>query len=155
MSLYSNGHRPVTCWPIPNIMQHGDALKLLRSLPDACTPMVFFDPQHRGVLDHLQYGNEESRQRRRAKLPAMTSNYIDACCREAVRVLKPSGYLLRWIDTLPSLRSGPSAYRRCLPMCRSDCVGQSATGQRLSITTQGRLSAGAAEAAACCEKHMA
>jgi site-specific DNA-methyltransferase (adenine-specific) len=29
----------------------------------------------------------------------MTSDYIDACCHEAVRVLKPSGYLLRWTDT--------------------------------------------------------
>jgi hypothetical protein len=29
----------------------------------------------------------------------MASDYIDACCREAARVLKPSGYLLRWTDT--------------------------------------------------------
>jgi site-specific DNA-methyltransferase (adenine-specific) len=29
----------------------------------------------------------------------MTSGYIDACCREAARVLMPSGYLLRWSDT--------------------------------------------------------
>lgn len=85
-------------WPC-DVALREDALTLLRSLPDACTPLVFFDPQHRGVLDHLQYGNEGSRQRGRAKLPSMTSNYIDACCREAVRVLKPSGYLLRWIDT--------------------------------------------------------
>jgi len=26
----------------------------------------------------------------------MSSEYIDECCREAARVLKPSGYLLRW-----------------------------------------------------------
>jgi site-specific DNA-methyltransferase (adenine-specific) len=61
--------------------------------------LVFFDPQYRGVLDHLRYGNEGSRQRGRAGLLAMTSGYIDACCREAARVLKPSGYLLRWTDT--------------------------------------------------------
>jgi site-specific DNA-methyltransferase (adenine-specific) len=85
-------------WPC-DVALRGDALALLRSLPDGCTPLVFFDPQHRGVLDHLQYGNEGSRQRGRAKLPAMTGDYIDACCREAIRVLKPSGYLLRWIDT--------------------------------------------------------
>ena len=82
-----------------NVMQHGDALTLLRSLPDGCAPLVFFDPQYRGVLDHLQYGNEGSRQRGRAELPAMTSDYIDACCREAARALRPSGYLLRWVDT--------------------------------------------------------
>ena len=77
-----------------NVVQRGDALTLLRSLRDSCSPLVFFDPQYRGVLDHLQYGNEGSRQRGRAELLAMTSNYIDACCRETARVLKPSGYLL-------------------------------------------------------------
>jgi hypothetical protein len=29
----------------------------------------------------------------------MTSDYLDACCREAARVLRPSGYLLQWADT--------------------------------------------------------
>ena len=32
-------------------------------------------------------------------LPAMTNLFIDTCCREAARVLTPSGYLMRWIDT--------------------------------------------------------
>jgi site-specific DNA-methyltransferase (adenine-specific) len=82
-----------------NVAQHGDALKLLRSLPDHCTPLVFFDPQYRGVLDMLKYGNEGARQRGRFHLPAMTSGYIDTCCHEAARVLMPSGYLLRWTDT--------------------------------------------------------
>ena len=83
----------------PNVVQCGDALTLLRSLPDSCTPLVFFYPEYRGVLDHLRYANEGSRQRGRAGLPAMTEDYIDLCCREATRVLKPSGYLLRWADT--------------------------------------------------------
>ena len=82
-----------------NIPQHGDALSLLRSLPDRCAPLVFFDPQYRGVLDMLKYGNEGARQRGRFNLPAMTNTYIDMCCREAARVLTPSGYLLRWTDT--------------------------------------------------------
>ena len=51
-----------------NVAQQGDALELLRSLPDGCTPLVFFDPQYRGVLDKLAYGNEGARQRERAKL---------------------------------------------------------------------------------------
>lgn len=85
---------------IPNVAQRGDALELLRSLPDGCTPLVFFDPQHRGVLDRLKFGNEGARQRRRAELPPMAESYIDAVCRESTRVLRPSGYLLRWIDTL-------------------------------------------------------
>src|SRR4029077_3695584 len=82
-----------------NIAQAGDSLDLLQSLPAGCTPLMFFDPQYRGVLDKLAYGNEGARQRGRFNLPAMTSGYIDACCREAARVLKPSGYLLRWSDT--------------------------------------------------------
>jgi len=82
-----------------NSAQRGDALVLLRSLPDCCTPLVFFDPQHRDTLDRLAYGNEGARQKGRALLPTMTSNYVDACCREAARVLRPSGYVLQWVDT--------------------------------------------------------
>jgi site-specific DNA-methyltransferase (adenine-specific) len=82
-----------------NVAQRGDALELLQSLPSDCMPLVFFDPQHRETLDRLAYGNEGARQKGRAKLPAMTSEYIDACCREIARVLRPSGYLLQWIDT--------------------------------------------------------
>jgi site-specific DNA-methyltransferase (adenine-specific) len=84
---------------IRNVAQRGDALDLLRSLPDGCMSLAFFDPQHRGVLDRLKFGNEGTRQRGRAKLPAMTEDYIDAVCIEIARVLKPGGYLMRWLDT--------------------------------------------------------
>ena len=84
---------------ILNIAQRKDALELLRTLPRACTPLVFFDPQHRGVLDHLKFGNEGARQRGRSELPAMTDEYIDACCHEISRVVTPSGYLMLWADT--------------------------------------------------------
>jgi site-specific DNA-methyltransferase (adenine-specific) len=79
--------------------QNGDALALLRSLSDRCTLLTFFDPQHREVLDKLAYGNEGARQKERHALPAMTTAYIDECCREIARVLAPSGYLMRWSDT--------------------------------------------------------
>ena len=82
-----------------NVMQHGDALALLHLLPEAHTPLVFFDPQHRAALDKLKFGNEDARQRGRAGLPAMSDDYIDSVCLEIARVLKPSGYLMRWIDT--------------------------------------------------------
>jgi len=72
---------------------------LLRSLPDGCSPLVFFDPQHRAVLDKLKFGNEGERQRGRARLPAMNEDYIDQICIEVARVLKPGGYLARWLDT--------------------------------------------------------
>ena len=82
-----------------NVAQNGDALALLRSLSMSCAPLAFFDPQHREVLDQLAYGNEGARQKERHALPAMTTAYIDDCCREIARALTPSGYLLRWIDT--------------------------------------------------------
>ena len=80
-------------------VQRGDALELLRSLPNGSTPLIFLDPQHRAVLDKLAYGNEGARQKGRSTLPAMTSKYIDQCCREIARVLTPGGYLTQWVDT--------------------------------------------------------
>ena len=84
---------------IQNVAQCGDALVLLRSLPDACTPLAFFDPQYGGVLDKLAFGNEGARQEGRYALPAMTGEYIDTCLRAAARVLVPSGYMMLWADT--------------------------------------------------------
>ena len=37
---------------------HGDALALLQSQVTGSAAVAFFDPQHRGVLDKLAYGNE-------------------------------------------------------------------------------------------------
>jgi site-specific DNA-methyltransferase (adenine-specific) len=82
-----------------NVAQRGDALELLQALSAACAALAFFDPQHRGVLDKLAFGNEGARQRERCRLPAMSETYIDACCREIARVLVPSGYCMRWVDT--------------------------------------------------------
>ena len=82
-----------------NIAQRGDALELLRSLADSCTPLAVFDPQHRDTLDRLAYGNEGARQMERCLLPAMPDNFINACCHQIARVLRPSGYLLLWADT--------------------------------------------------------
>jgi site-specific DNA-methyltransferase (adenine-specific) len=81
-----------------NVPQGGDALELLQSLSDRCTPLVFFDPQHRENLDRMKYGNEGARQQERCLMPQMTSEYIDDCCRAAARILSPSGYLLRWAN---------------------------------------------------------
>ena len=81
-----------------NVAQRGDALELLRSLPEPCTRLEFFDPQHRENLDKLKYGNEGSRQAERCQLPQMPRDYIDACCREGARVLMPSGYSMHWMN---------------------------------------------------------
>jgi site-specific DNA-methyltransferase (adenine-specific) len=82
-----------------NTAQHGDALELLQSLANGCTPLAFFDPQHRGVLDYLKFGNEGAKQRGRSELPAMTDAYIEQSLREIARVLKASAYAMVWIDT--------------------------------------------------------
>jgi site-specific DNA-methyltransferase (adenine-specific) len=131
----------------------GDALTLLRSLPDGCTPLLFFDPQFRGVLDKLQYGNEGARQKRRFALPAMTADYVDQCCREAARVLAPSAYLLRWSDTF-HLCEGDHLRIADVLKC-VDMIAWDSLRPGNGITTQGRLFAGAAEAAPSSEKHMA
>jgi site-specific DNA-methyltransferase (adenine-specific) len=85
-------------WPC-DVALREDALTLLRSLPASCSPLVFFDPQHRSVLDKQKYGNEGARQKARCALPQMSDGYIDQCCREIARVLRPSGYLMLWTDT--------------------------------------------------------
>src|SRR5262245_48200689 len=82
-----------------DVPQRGDALELLQSLPDSCAAVVIFDPQHRTVLNHLNFGNEDSRQTGRAALPAMEDCYIDTCLREAARVLVQTNYLFLWEDT--------------------------------------------------------
>jgi site-specific DNA-methyltransferase (adenine-specific) len=83
-----------------NTAQVGDALELLQSLSDAsAVAMAWFDPQHRSVLNKLKFGNEGSRQRGRAGLPAMSDDFIDAIRLEIARILKPSAYCMRWIDT--------------------------------------------------------
>ena len=73
-----------------DVPQHGDALTLLQALPDGCSPLVFFDPQFRSVLDKLAFGNEGvGRQRARVALPQMTEDYTDQCSREIARALRP------------------------------------------------------------------
>jgi len=44
-----------------------DGLTLLKSLEDCSVNVVFFDPQYRGVLDKMNYGNEGERQIERSK----------------------------------------------------------------------------------------
>jgi site-specific DNA-methyltransferase (adenine-specific) len=82
-----------------NVAQQGDSLKLFATLSDECSPLMFFDPQYRGVLDKLKLGNEGARQKGRSKLPAMTKEYIAEVLREIARVLVPSCYCVLWSDT--------------------------------------------------------
>lgn len=77
---------------------HADGLDLMGRLADGCTPLVFFDPQYRGVLDHQGYGNEGERQRGRARLRQMSEDQIKAMIGEIGRLLLPTGHLMLWVD---------------------------------------------------------
>lgn len=75
-----------------------DGIAFLSKLESEKFPLVFFDPQYRGVLDHQAYGNEGARQRARSTLRQMTDQEIAKFFREIERVLMPSGHLLLWTD---------------------------------------------------------
>ena len=82
-----------------NRRQQRDGLEFLELLPDAVVPVAFLDPQYRGVLDKLAYGNEgEKRGQRRSALPQMDERAINAFIRQIDRVLIPSGHLFLWMD---------------------------------------------------------
>lgn len=76
-----------------------DGLTLLKNVYDAKLKACFFDPQYRGVLDQLNYGNEGmSRCQERSALSQMTEEQIVEFIREIDRVLVPTGHLFLWID---------------------------------------------------------
>ena len=83
----------------PNTRLRMDGRDLLAQLPESAVPAAFFDPQYRGVLDHLAYGNEgENRGQGRAGLPQMNDDTIAEFIGELNRILIPSGHLFLWMD---------------------------------------------------------
>ncbi len=80
-----------------------DGLDLLREIAAGdlrgTVTAAFFDPQYRGVLDKLSYGNEgESRGKASAALPQMSEEVICSFLTALDNVLKPSGHLFLWMD---------------------------------------------------------
>ena len=75
-----------------------NGLKLMQNIESQTIDLCFFDPQYRGVLDKMKYGNEGERQKGRAMLPQMSEEAIIAFITEINRVLKNSCYLMLWID---------------------------------------------------------
>ena len=75
-----------------------DGLTLLNAMESSSVNLCFFDPQYRGVLDKMRYGNEGSRQRVRSELAQMSEEVIVQFIAQIDRVLKPSCYLMLWID---------------------------------------------------------
>lgn len=82
-----------------NNKQNGDGMDLLSTLSDNSVKVTFFDPQYRGVLDKLKYGNEgQGRGKARCSLIQMNEEQIQAFITAIARCLKPSGYLFLWVD---------------------------------------------------------
>lgn len=76
-----------------------DGLDLLANINSGSIKTVFFDPQYRGVLDKLKYGNEgQARGKARSSLPQMDEDTIIKFIKEIDRVLQNSGHLFLWVD---------------------------------------------------------
>lgn len=76
-----------------------DGRELIRQIPDMSIQAAFFDPQYRGILDKLQYGNEgKKRGAERSGLVQMPIDVIVEFLRGIERVLVPSGMLFLWVD---------------------------------------------------------
>ena len=76
-----------------------DAWELLWELERESVQAAFFDPQYRGDLDKLKYGNEKTgKGRRRAALAQMDEDTIAGLCEGLERVLEPSGHLFLWTN---------------------------------------------------------
>ena len=76
-----------------------NGLDLLDLLDKESIKVTFFDPQYRGVLDKLSYGNEgKSRGKDRSALPQMSQEIIFEFLAKIELVLKPNGYLFFWLD---------------------------------------------------------
>ena len=82
-----------------NKRNKADGLKLMGTINSGTIATAFFDPQYRGVLDKLKYGNEgESRGKARCELKQMDEETIIKFIKEIDRVLKSSGHLFLWVD---------------------------------------------------------
>lgn len=76
-----------------------DGLKFLDALPQGSAPIAFFDPQYRGVLDKLGFGNEgKDRGQKRCGLPQMSEETIGKFIQGIANALIPSGHLFLWMD---------------------------------------------------------
>ena len=90
----------VAHWPLPfNQRNQCDGLQLLAALEPKTIPLCIFDPQYRGVLDKMRYGNEGvSRGRRRSELLQMSEETIGEFIAGISAALTPSGHLFLWTD---------------------------------------------------------
>ena len=87
-------------WPLPlNRRNQCDGQELLSALVPESIPLCIFDPQYRGLLDKLRYGNEGvSRGQRRSGLLQMSQETISELIAGISAALIPSGHLFLWTD---------------------------------------------------------
>ena len=82
-----------------NMKNKIDGLSLLDCLGNLRIKTAFFDPQYRGVLDKLKYGNEGvNRGKARHELIQMSEKTIIKFIKKLNNVIIPSGHLFLWID---------------------------------------------------------
>lgn len=95
-------HAPRLALPMslrPNTRLRMDGLEFLSMLPERAIPVAFLDPQYRGVLEKLSYGNEgKTRGTRRSAMAQMPEAMIAEFVQGIDRVLIPSGHLFLWVD---------------------------------------------------------
>ena len=75
-----------------------DGLELIEKIDADSVSCCFLDPQYRGILEKLSYGNEGARQKGRALLEQMSEELIVEFLKSTTNVLIPSGYLFLWVD---------------------------------------------------------
>ena len=87
-------------WPLPlNQKNQYDGLDLLSEIGTSSLSLCIFDPQYRGILDKMRYGNEGvTRGRRRAQLLQMSEATIRQFIDRIADALIPSGHLFLWVD---------------------------------------------------------
>ena len=90
----------VADWPLPlNQRNQCDGRDPLAALEPESIPLCIFDPQYRGLLDKMRYGNEGvSRGRRRSELLQMSEETIGEFVAGISAALTPSGHLFLWVD---------------------------------------------------------
>lgn len=82
-----------------NFCNRCDGIEMLKQIGESTLKVVFFDPQYRGVLDKMKYGNEgKSRGKERCALPQMSAEIIAEFLKQIERVMRLSGYLFLWVD---------------------------------------------------------
>ncbi len=75
-----------------------EGLELLSNVHNNVITACFFDPQYRGIMDKMKYGNEGERQKERSELQQMSEETIKSFIDEIHRVIIESGHLFLWID---------------------------------------------------------